>query len=48
MSVYPFSNGLGNEWNPPPASRQHFDVSLFQTADQSGGQQSYVGALLGV
>jgi hypothetical protein len=33
------------DFSPPPASRQHFDVWQFQTADKDSGQQSYFGAV---
>jgi hypothetical protein len=33
------------EFIDPPASRQHFDVWSFQSADKDAGQQSYFGAL---
>lgn len=36
------SNALENS---PPASRQHFDVWQFTTADKGDGQQSYFGAM---
>ena len=44
------SNWLGEIRNSgkflePPASRQHFDVWQFQSADKDSGQQSYFGAL---
>jgi hypothetical protein len=35
----------GSEFLTPPASRQHFDVWSFQTADKDDGAQSYFGSL---
>lgn len=34
-----------NFGNSAPASRQHFDIWQFQTADKDSGQQSYFGAV---